>query len=76
MRPCTFRPDFSSAIIADRPCKNTGTPPTQAGSPAGSHTLLRYHEGAAGTATYLSQKAFNELNLKALLLKGMDFEFL
>jgi hypothetical protein len=76
MRPCTLRPNFSSAIIADRPCKNTGTPPTQARFPAGSHMLLRYHERTAGTATCLSQKAFNELNLKALLLKGMDFEFL
>lgn len=69
MRPCTFRPDFSSAIIADRQCKNTGTPPAQARSPAGSHTLLRYHGGTAGTATHLSQKAFNELTLKRYCLK-------
>lgn len=85
MRPCTFRPDFSSAIIADRPCKNTGTPPAQARAPAGSHTLLRDYGGSAvteyklcaeGTAAYLSQKALNELNLKVLFLKGIDFEFL
>lgn len=53
--------------------------------PCRSHTLLRdygdsavteYKLCAEGTAALLSQKALNELNLKVLLLKGIDFEFL